>query len=122
MLLTASSTTTIRVHELKQFRVDGLPGLCQDPDKVSGLPQVPRGEECVSSALVGAAGGASNTVDVILRGAGIVVVDDKLDIFHIFWVKSNQFYSTGGRKEMIISGVGEDLNFTSKSLCFYFNL
>lgn len=89
VLLTSSSSTTPRVHELKQFRVDGLPGLRQHPDKVSGLPQVPWGEEGVGSALVGTAGRTSNTVDVILRGAGIVIVDDELDILHIFWIKSN---------------------------------
>lgn len=88
VLLTASSATS-RVHELKQFRVDGLPGFCQDPDKVSSLPQVPWGEERISSALVGTAGCTSNTVDIIFRGAGIVIVDDELDIFHIFCVKSN---------------------------------
>lgn len=88
VLLTASSATA-RVHELKQFRVDGLTGFCQDPDQVSSLPQVPWGEERISSALVGAASCPSNTVDVIFRGAGIIIVDDELDIFHIFCVKSN---------------------------------
>lgn len=100
---TPSSSTTPRVHELKQFRVDGLPGLCQNPDKVSGLPQVPWGEEGVGGALFGTAGRTSNTVDIILRAAGIVIVDDELDIFHIFWIKSNQFYSMGQRKKIMIS-------------------
>lgn len=103
VLLTTSSSTTPWVHELKQFGIDGLPGLRQHPDKVSGLPQVTWGEEGVGSALVGTAGRTSNTVDVILRGAGIVIVDDELDIFHIFWMKSNWYYSMWEREKMIIS-------------------
>lgn len=104
---TASSAAATWVHELKQFGVDGLAGLRQHPDQVSSLPQVPWGEEGVRSPLVGTAGCASNAVDVILRGAGIVVVDDELDIFHIFRMKSNRFYSTGERRNMIISKVGK---------------
>lgn len=102
VLLTAASSTAACIHKLKQFRIDGLPGLLQHPDKVPGLPQVPWGEEGVGSALVGAAGRTSDTMDVILRGAGIVIVDHELDIFHIFCIKSNWFYSAGERKNMII--------------------
>lgn len=83
MTLTAS-TATVGVHQLKQLGVDGLSGLLQDPDQVPGLPQVSWREEGVGSALVGAAGRAANTVDVVLGGVGVVVVDDKLDVFHIF--------------------------------------
>lgn len=92
--LTASSSSPAGVHELTQFGVDGLPGLFQHPHKVSSLPQVPRREECVSSTFVSTAGRASNTVHVILRGVGIVIVDDKLDIFNILWVKNNRYYNT----------------------------
>lgn len=81
--LTASTATT-GVDQLQQLRVDGLSGLLQDPDQVPGLPQVPRREEGVGGALVGAAGRTANAVHVVLRRVGIVVVDDKLDVFHIF--------------------------------------
>lgn len=84
MALTTSAAAAVGVDQLKQFRVDGLSGLLQDPDQVPGLPQVPRREEGVGGALVVAAGRAANAVDVVLRRVGIVVVDDKLDIFHIF--------------------------------------
>lgn len=76
-----SSTPT--VNQLQQFGVDGLPGLLQHPDELAGLPEVPWGEESVRSAFVGAAGRAADTMDVILRRVGIVIVDDKLDILHI---------------------------------------
>lgn len=82
------------VRELTQFGVDGLPGLFQHPDQVSGLPQVARREEGVSCAFVSAAGRASNAVHVVLGGVGIIVVDDELDIFNILWVKNNRYYRT----------------------------
>ena len=71
------------VDQLQQLGVDGLPGLLQDPDQVPGLPQVPRGEEGVGRALVGAARRAPDAVDVVLRGVRIVVVDDELDVLHV---------------------------------------
>lgn len=98
MALTASAAT-IGVDQLKQLGVDGLPGLLQDPNQVPGLPQVPRCEEGVGGALVGAAGCTTNTVDVVLGRVGIVVVDDELDIFHIFfWGKTATILSTEGKR------------------------
>lgn len=85
-VLTAASSAAW-VHKLKQFRIDGLACLLQHSDEVSCLSQVSWGEEGVGRALVGTAGCAPNTMDIILRGARIVIVDDELDILHIFWIK-----------------------------------
>lgn len=38
-------------------------------------------------------------MDIILGGVGIVIVDDELDIFHVFWIKSNWFYSVEERRK-----------------------
>lgn len=97
VLITASSSTAAGIHKLKKFRVDGLSGLLQHSNKVPGLPQVPWGEEGVGSALVGTAGRTSNTVDIILRGVGVVIVDDELDVFNIFRIKGLMLQH--GRKE-----------------------
>lgn len=113
VVLTASSTT-IRVHQLKQFGVDSLPRLFQNPDQVSGLTQVPRGEERVGGALVGAACCTSNTVDVILRRAGIVVVDDELDIFNIFLGKEQKIFRA--RRKVIRKE--EELLIQTSIMCF----
>lgn len=56
----------------------------QDSDQVPGLAQVTRGEEGVGRALVGAAGRTADPVHVVLRRVGVVIVDDKLDILHVF--------------------------------------
>lgn len=81
--LTSTASSPSGLHQLQQFGVDGLPGLLQHPDELPGLPDVPRSEEGVGRAFVGAAGGAADAMDVVLGGVGIVVIDDKLDIFHI---------------------------------------
>lgn len=73
-----------RVNQLQQFGIDGLPGLLQNSDQVPGLAQVTRGEEGVGRALVGAAGRTADPVHVVLRRVGVVIVDDKLDILHVF--------------------------------------
>lgn len=98
-VLTAASAAAPRLHELEQFGVDGLPGLRQNPDQVSRLPQVPRGEEGVGRPLVGAARRTSDAVDVVLGGIGIVIVDDELDVFHIFWMKSNWIHRVEERRK-----------------------
>lgn len=80
---TSSSSSSSAVNQLQQFGIDGLPGLLQHPDQLSGLPEVSRREEGISRAFVGAAGRAADTVDVVLGRVRIVIVDDKLDILHI---------------------------------------
>lgn len=83
MSLTSSAASTSSVHKLQQFGVDGLPGLLQHPYQLACLANVPRSEEGVGSALVGAAGGATDAVNVVLRRVGVVIVDYKLHILHI---------------------------------------
>lgn len=61
-----SSSSTSGVNQLQQFRIDGLSGLLQHPDQLSGLPEVPRGEEGVGGAFVCAAGRTADTMDVVL--------------------------------------------------------
>lgn len=61
-----------------------MPGLGQNPHEIPGLPQVPWGEEGVGGALVGTTCSTPDTMHVVLGGVGIVIVDDELDIFHIF--------------------------------------
>lgn len=79
---TASSSAP-GVQELQEFGVDGLTRLLQHSHQVASLAQVSWGEEGVGCALVGAAGRSSDAVHVVLGGAGIVIVDDELDILHI---------------------------------------
>lgn len=83
-LTSAATASTPAVHQLQQFGVDGLPGLLQHPDELPGLPNVAGGEEGVGRALVGAAGRAANAVDVVLRRVGVVVVNDELDVLHVW--------------------------------------
>lgn len=89
-----SATSAPAVHELQQLGVDGLPGLLQHPDELAGLPDVAGGEEGVGRALVGAAGRAPDAVDVVLRRVGVVVVDDELDVLHV-WTAAG-FWREGG--------------------------
>lgn len=81
--LTSSSPSSPVINQLQQFGVDGLPGLLQNPDQVSGLAEVPGSEEGVGCAFVGAAGGASNAVDIVLRGVWVIIVDDKLHVLYV---------------------------------------
>ncbi len=83
MSLTSSASSTSSINQLQQFRIDGLSGLLQHPDQLTGLAEVPRSEEGVCCAFVGAAGRATDAMDVVLRWVGIVIIDDKLDILHI---------------------------------------
>lgn len=64
---TTSTTTTSIINKLEQFGIDGLPGLLQHPDELAGLADVPRSEEGVGGAFVGAAGCAADPMDVVLR-------------------------------------------------------
>lgn len=84
--LTSSTSSSSSVHQLQQFGVDGLPGLLQHPYQLTGLANVPGSEEGVGSALVGAAGGATDAVNVVLRRVGVVIVDDELHILHILMI------------------------------------
>lgn len=83
IVISSLTSSTSSVNQLQQFRIDGLSGLLQHPDQLAGLAEVPRSEESVGSAFVGAAGRTADTMDVVLRWIGIVVIDDKLDILHI---------------------------------------
>lgn len=84
----SSASSTASVHQLQQFGIDGLSGLLQHPDQLPGLAEVPWSEEGVGRAFIGAACCAANAMDVVLRGVGIVVVDDKLDILHILTLEA----------------------------------
>lgn len=88
LTLTPSSAASSVVHQLHQFGIDSLISFFQHFDQLSGLLKVSRGEEGVGSALVGATGCSANAVHIILGAIWIVIVDHKLDIFHIFQANS----------------------------------
>lgn len=100
--LTSSAAST--VDQLQQFGIDRLPGFLQDPDQLSGLPEVPRSEKGVSGAFVSAASCTPDAVDIILGWVRVVIVDDKLDILHIFGSRG------GARGEEVSNREGKDAN------------
>ncbi len=61
-----STSTTSSVNQLQQLGIDSLPGLLQHPDQLTGLAEVPWSEEGVGSAFVGAAGRATDAMDIVL--------------------------------------------------------
>lgn len=65
--LTSSSSSSPSIDQLQEFGIDGLSGLLQHADQLAGLADVSRCEEGVGSAFVGAAGCATDAVDVVLR-------------------------------------------------------
>ena len=97
MSLTSPSATS-RINQLQQLGVDGLPGLLQHPDQLAGLPDVPRSEEGVGGAFVVAAGRAADAVDVVLRRVGVVVIDDELDVLHV-WTRRCEGTSRGDGRD-----------------------
>lgn len=102
LFLTSSAAST--VSQLQQFGIDRLPGFLQDPDQLSGLPEVPRSEKGVSGAFVSAASCTPDAVDIILGWVRVVIVDDKLDILHIFGSRG------GARGEEVSNREGKDAN------------
>lgn len=75
-------TSSVLCH-LDEFGVNGLVGLTQHTDQVTGLFHVVVGEERVRRARFLTAGCASNAVDIILGGVRVVIIDDKFHILHI---------------------------------------
>ncbi len=84
ILKLTSTSPTACVHQLQKFGVDGLSSLLKNPDQITSLPKVPRGEEGIGGSFVGAAGCPPNAMNIILRRVWIVIVDDKFNILHIF--------------------------------------
>lgn len=80
---TTSGTTSSVLGHLQQFGVDGLIGLPEDRDKVVGLFHVVRCKEGVGRASFLTAGRTPDSVDIILRGVRVVIIDDKFHILHI---------------------------------------
>lgn len=60
------------------------------------MADVPWSKEGVRSAFVGAAGRAANAVDVVLRGVGVVIIDDKLDVLHVLTFEATAVGGVGG--------------------------
>lgn len=75
-------TSSVLCH-LDKLGVNGLVGLAQHRDQVTGLFHVVGGEESVGSARFLTSGCASNAVDIVLRGVRVVIIDDKFHILHI---------------------------------------
>lgn len=76
-------TWTSVFNQLKQFGVDGLISLPKHRDEVIYLLNIVRSKECVCCACFGTAGSSSNSVDIVLWGVRVVIIDDKFHIFHI---------------------------------------
>lgn len=81
--ITSSASSTSSINQLQEFGIDGLSRLLENADQLAGLADVPWSKEGVRSAFVGAAGRTANAVDVVLRGVGVVIIDDKLDVLHV---------------------------------------
>lgn len=77
-----TTTSSVLCH-LDQLGVNGLVGLTEHRDQVTGLFHVVRGEEGVGCARFLTSGCASNAVDIILGGVRVVIIDDKFHILHI---------------------------------------
>lgn len=75
-------TSSVLCH-LDQFWVNGLVGLTEHRDQVTGLFHVVGGEEGVRCARFLTSGCASNAMDIILGGVRVVIIDDKFHILHI---------------------------------------
>ena len=75
-------TSSVFGH-LEELGVDGLVGLSQHCHQVAGLPHVVGGEEGVGCARLLATSCAADSVDIVLRVVGIVIVDDKFHVFDI---------------------------------------
>jgi len=71
------------VHHLDQLRTNLLPSLAQYVNEILGLGSVLDREQRIRGAAFPCTPCASNTVDVILRVIGVVVVDDKLYVVDI---------------------------------------
>lgn len=77
-----STTSSVLCH-LDQLGVNGLVGLAEHRDQVTGLFHVVGGEEGVGCARFLTSGCASNAVDIILGRVRVVIIDDKFHILHI---------------------------------------
>lgn len=75
-------TSSVLCH-LEQFGVDGLVSFTQDRDQVTSLFHVVGSKEGVGCARFLTAGRAADSVDIILRGVRVVIIDDKFHILHI---------------------------------------
>lgn len=75
-------TSSVFCH-LEELGVDGLVGLAEDRDEVTGLPHIVWGEEGISRASLLATGRSANAVNIVLRVVGVVKVDDKFHVFNI---------------------------------------
>lgn len=82
MTILSLFTSSVLCH-LEQFGVDGLAGLAQDRDQVVGLFHVVGRKEGVGRARFLTAGRAADTVDIVLGGVRVVIIDDKFHILHI---------------------------------------
>lgn len=71
------------LHQLEQLGVDCLVGLAEHGDQVAHLFSIVGGEEGIGGTRVGTAGCPPNTVDIVLRGVRVVIIDDKFHIFNI---------------------------------------
>ena len=75
-------TSSVFRH-LEELWVDGLVGLAEHRDEVTGLPHVVGSEEGVGCACLLATSRSANAVDIVLRVVGVVKVDDKFHVFNI---------------------------------------
>lgn len=76
-------TLTSVLHQLQQLRVDCLVGFPQHGDQVIDLFGIVGGEEGIGCASFATAGGSPDTVDIVLGGVRVVIIDDKFHIFNI---------------------------------------
>lgn len=65
------------------------------------MADVPWSKEGVRGAFVGAASRAANAVDVVLRGVGVVIIDDKLDVLHVLTFEAIAVGGVGGLDGMM---------------------
>lgn len=74
-----------------ESRIDHLPGLEQNLDQVMGLGRVVVREERERGALLLATSSAADSVHIVFRVVGVVVVNHKLDVVDIFvWSTSSR--------------------------------
>jgi hypothetical protein len=80
---TAASSAGVTCH-FRKTRIDILLGFCQDSDQVAGLFGIISAEERDSGSFSSCATSSTNSMNIIFRVVGVIIVEDMSNVSHIF--------------------------------------